>query len=71
MPLPDIRVGCHECGRPYATFDLDVILPDEQWKQICPKPWDGAGTGGLLCAACIVKRGAALLGVTVAKLVFE
>ena len=43
---------------------MDVI-PDEQWSKIAPS------AGGVLCAGCIVERGATLPGVTVAKMVFE
>lgn len=61
---------CGDCKREYP-WPLDVLLPDEQWKKICPVTWDGNGSGGLLCPECIVKRGSELPGVTVARLHFE
>lgn len=60
-------VRCEGCGLSYGSFPLDVIVPDDQWEAITGHS-DG---GGILCAACIVNRGAKLPGVTVAKMVFE
>jgi hypothetical protein len=61
-----LALRCAGCAFPYAAFPLDVVLPDEQWLAIAGQP-----DGLVLCAACIVKRGSKLPGVTVAKLVFE
>ena len=49
--------SCIDCGTPYP-FGLDVVLPDQQWKWICP-------TDGLLCANCIARRAVELKGSTV------
>lgn len=68
---PSGSVCCYDCGRPYESFDLDVLVTNAQWKQICPKPYDGAGGGGILCPNCIVKRGSKLPGITVARIYFE
>lgn len=59
------EVGCLDCGLPYASFPLDVNLPRGQWLLIHPDEH------GVLCAACIVKRGAAIPGVAVAHMTFE
>lgn len=48
-------VGCMDCGMSYLDFPMDVVLPDDQWALVSGRD-DG---GGLMCAACIVKRGAA------------
>ena len=62
---PPLR--CEDCGMIYENFPLDVVIPDEQWAQIT-----GYDDGhGILCAACIVKRGTTLPGITVATLKFE
>ena len=61
-----LKVYCEDCGKSYSSFPLDVVIPDEQWRAI-----GFQDEGGILCAACIVNRGARLTGVTVAKLVFE
>lgn len=53
-------LACEDCGLPYRDFPLDVVLPDEHWELIHP-----SGTGGVLCAACIVSRAAQVPGVTV------
>ena len=58
---------CGDCGLPYAEFPLDVVLPDSQWATIIGRT-DG---GGILCARCIVVRGAKIQGVTVARLQFD
>ena len=58
---------CSGCGKHYDEFPLDVVLPNEQWLQISPRP-DG---GGVLCAACIVERGSKLPEITFAKLRYE
>lgn len=58
---------CMDCALAYSAFPLDVVLPDEQWAAIT-KRTDGSG---VLCAKCIVERGARLPGVTVARLQFE
>lgn len=56
---------CAGCKKPYRDFPLDVVIPDDQWLAI------NGRDGGVLCAACIVERGAKLPGVTVARLVFD
>jgi hypothetical protein len=52
-------IVCKDCGLPYSEFGIDLILPDQQWKEIFPEE------NGLLCANCITKRaektGAAVL----------
>ena len=64
---PNAIVKCEDCGLPYSEFPLDVVLSDAQWSAMTGKH-DGSG---ILCASCIVARGAKLPGITVAKLVFE
>lgn len=64
------------CGRRYADFGLDVMLPAALWNEIAVgPPFDETqlnirreGRGGVLCANCIVERLAKLSGVTVAHL---
>lgn len=56
---------CLDCGKPYAEFPLDVVLPRSQWLEIHPDEH------GLLCAGCIVARAAKVPGATVAHLVIE
>lgn len=41
--------NCLDCGVEYGTLGLDIVLPDQQWKAICPED-------GILCANCICKR---------------
>ena len=48
---------CMDCGNEYP-FGLDMALPDQQWKFICP-------TDGLLCANCISQRAEKLGSATV------
>jgi hypothetical protein len=43
-------VKCRDCGLPYSDFGVDLVLPDQQWKEIFPEE------GGVLCANCISKR---------------
>lgn len=45
--------ACRDCGLPYETFKIDVVLPDDQWAVVCPE-------GGVLCAGCLVARCAKL-----------
>ena len=45
----DKSVHCLDCGVEYETLGLDMVLPDQQWKGICPE-------NGILCANCICKR---------------
>jgi hypothetical protein len=59
-------VRCLDCGALYRDFPLDVMVPNDQWKAM-----GFTGECGILCACCIVRRGANLPGVTVAKLRFE
>lgn len=40
---------CLDCGLDYSQMGLDLVLPDQQWKVVCPE-------GGILCANCICKR---------------
>jgi len=56
---------CMDCGKPYKDFPLDTVLPNDQWRAINPQ------IGGLLCANCIVARGAKLPHVIVANLSFD
>lgn len=53
----DKPVRCEGCGVKYSDLGLDMALPDQQWKKICPDD-------GILCPNCISKR-AALFGGTV------
>jgi hypothetical protein len=63
-----LHMRCQDCGRPYGDSDwIDVIISDEQWKAI-GMPADG---GGLLCGACIIRRGVMIPGVTHARLEFR
>jgi len=38
---------CQRCGQAYY---IDVLIPDDLWKEIAPKPPDD----GLLCGPCIL-----------------
>jgi hypothetical protein len=49
-----IEPKCDDCKMLYIDFPMDVVLPDSQWEIISGHS-DG---GGLLCAACIIKRAA-------------
>lgn len=60
-------VGCMDCGMSYLDFPMDVVLPNDQWALISGRD-DG---GGILCAACIVKRAAKLKRFTVVKMTLE
>lgn len=51
--LKETGCKCQECG---GDISVDFIVPVEIWKQICPKPYDGNGSGGLLCGDCIIKK---------------
>ncbi len=42
---------CQECERQYK---VDIIVPDELWKQI--KPDGKLSGGGMLCGSCIMDR---------------
>lgn len=61
------------CGLKYADFPLDLILPTPLWNRIAVGPpfdetqtkVEREGRGGVLCAACIVKRLAKLTHMTV------
>ena len=44
-----INVVCNDCGVEYASLGCDLVLPDQEWRVICPE-------GGILCANCICKR---------------
>ena len=50
--MKELEAKCLDCGLDYSDFPMDVILPRAQWLEIHP------ADGGLLCAACIVKRAA-------------
>lgn len=43
------KAKCIDCGMDYEEMGLDLILPDQQWKVICPE-------NGILCANCMCKR---------------
>ena len=43
---------CHGCGRPYR---VDLIVPDDLWRQIRPDQ-SRLITAGLLCGMCIMAR---------------
>lgn len=49
---------CLDCGKPYSEMGLDLVLPDQQWKRICPED-------GILCANCICQRAAKFGGTCV------
>lgn len=53
-----VTAKCADCGLPYLQFGMDLILPDQQWKQIAPE-------GGLLCPTCICRRAAKFEGTAV------
>ena len=40
---------CLDCGAQYKTLGLDLVLPDQQWRAVCPE-------NGILCANCICRR---------------
>ncbi len=40
---------CNGCGKPYAEFGCDLVLPDQQWAEIA-RPEE------ILCANCICQR---------------
>lgn len=54
----DESLSCSDCGIPYSTLGLDLVLPDQQWKVIAPE-------GGILCANCICRRAAKNIGTVV------
>lgn len=45
--------ACNDCGLHYEDFPIDVVLPDDEWAEICPE-------GGVLCAQCIARRASRL-----------
>ena len=47
--------NCIDCGLSYSEMGLDLVLPDQQWRVICPE-------NGILCANCICKRATKLNG---------
>lgn len=49
---------CIDCGLEYKSMGLDLVLPDQQWKIVCPED-------GILCANCICKRSAKLGGTVI------
>jgi len=49
---------CNDCRAEYGKMGLDLVLPDQQWKILCPE-------GGILCASCICKRASKLPSSTV------
>ncbi len=53
-----MTVKCRDCEVPYESLGLDLVLPDQQWRVLCPE-------GGVLCANCICKRAEKLSGSTV------
>lgn len=54
-PTPE-PLKCHGgCGLEYGSpFWADLVIPDEAWARIAPKP----NGGGVLCANCMVRRSA-------------
>lgn len=62
---PAPSAACMDCGRPYEGFEIDTVLPDDQWAEIHPEK------DGVLCPGCIVQRAAALPGVIVAHMTIE
>jgi len=44
------------CGIKYQDFPADMLIQDGLWKLICPKPYDGHGSGGVLCPNCICEK---------------
>lgn len=59
---------CLDCGLRYDEFPLDLLLPRSQWLEIHPTSDDG---GGLLCAACMVRRASNIPGATAVHAVIE
>ena len=53
-----MTITCIDCGMEYADMGLDLVLPDQQWKIICPED-------GILCANCICKRASKVDGTVV------
>ena len=53
-----MTITCLDCGMKYADMGLDLVLPDQQWKVVCPG-------GEILCANCICKRAKKLGGTVV------
>lgn len=49
-PMTKAPPRCLDCGLPYEVMGVDLVLPDQQWKVICPE------AGGILCANCLCKR---------------
>lgn len=43
---------CDKCGK---NYDYDLLVPDEVWAKIAPRPIDGWKSGGLMCPGCIVE----------------
>jgi len=55
---------CQNCG---AEYGVDVMVPDDIWKQISPKP--KPEKGGLLCPKCIGEKLEEISGYAAYKLV--
>lgn len=56
---------CIDCGRPYFTCGMDLVLTDEQWRLIHPK------RVGILCGTCICRRADKLPGFVRLKATLE
>ena len=56
--LGRLNAKCLDCGKPYADFGLDLLLPRSQWLAIHPDDH------GLLCAGCILARASKIPGTT-------
>ncbi len=63
---PVCTAKCDSCGKRYCDFPMDTTVSNYQWSLIHPENSDG-----LLCAGCMVERGANIPGVLAARLVFE
>lgn len=50
---PPLKCQCDECNEEILT---DVLIPDEIWAKISPRPVDGYKSGGLLCGQCIANK---------------
>lgn len=67
LTIQPLSPQCMDCGLAREQFPLDIVVPDDQWRQLTGRN-DG---GGLLCAACLVARAAKLPGVKVARFTFQ
>ena len=58
MNVATDSIRCLDCGVAYSTLGLDLVLPDQQWRAICPE-------NRILCGNCICKRAAKFGGTVI------